>query len=111
MGIAKLGLPLGGAKGGPVGGCDPVELAKAAAIGAEAGYCEINLNVGCPSDRVKSGAFGACLMLRPSLVAECVQRMREATSLPVTVKCRVGIDQRDDYAANEPAWGDGGWRC
>jgi tRNA-dihydrouridine synthase A len=80
-----------------LGGCDPRELAAAARIGAAAGYAEINLNVGCPSDRVKSGAFGACLMLRAPLVAECVQRMREATSLPVTVKCRIGIDDRDDY--------------
>ena len=61
-----------------LGGCDPAELAVAARIGAEAGYAEINLNVGCPSDRVKNGSFGACLMLRPALVAECVRRMREA---------------------------------
>jgi tRNA-dihydrouridine synthase A len=82
-----------------LGGCDPAELAIAARIGAEAGYAEINLNVGCPSDRVKSGSFGACLMLRPALVAECVQRMREAVpaGVPVTVKCRIGIDARDDY--------------
>jgi tRNA-dihydrouridine synthase A len=82
-----------------LGGCDPVELAAAARIGAEAGYVEINLNVGCPSDRVKSGSFGACLMLRPELVAECVRRMREAVpaAVPVTVKCRIGIDARDDY--------------
>ncbi len=81
-----------------LGGCDPLELAQAARIGAAAGYAEINLNVGCPSDRVKSGAFGACLMLRPQLVAECVARMRDAVQLPVTVKCRIGIDERDDYA-------------
>src|SRR5271170_3936495 len=80
-----------------LGGCDPAELAAAARIGAEAGYAEINLNVGCPSDRVKSGSFGACLMLRPELVAECVERMRESTRLPVTVKCRIGVDARDDY--------------
>jgi tRNA-dihydrouridine synthase A len=82
-----------------LGGCDPAELAVAARIGAEAGYSEINLNVGCPSDRVKSGSFGACLMLRPELVAECTQRMREAVpaGVPVTVKCRIGIDARDDY--------------
>ena len=79
-----------------LGGCDPVELAAAAHIGAAAGFAEINLNVGCPSDRVKSGAFGACLMLNPALVAECVRRMRDATQLPVTVKCRIGIDDRDD---------------
>ncbi len=80
-----------------LGGCDPRELAAAARIGTEAGFAEINLNVGCPSDRVKSGSFGACLMLRPERVAECVERMREATALPVTVKCRIGIDDRDDY--------------
>ena len=80
-----------------LGGCDPRELAAAARIGAELGYDEINLNVGCPSDRVKSGAFGACLMLKPPLVAECVARMREATRVPITVKCRIGIDERDDY--------------
>jgi tRNA-dihydrouridine synthase A len=81
-----------------LGGCDPLELAQAARIGADAGYAEINLNVGCPSDRVQSGSFGACLMLRPQLVAECVARMRDAVQLPVTVKCRIGIDERDDYA-------------
>lgn len=80
-----------------LGGADPVELAAAARIGAAAGFDEINLNVGCPSDRVKSGEFGACLMLRPALVAECVERMRESTELPVTVKCRIGVDARDDY--------------
>ncbi len=82
-----------------LGGCDPVELAAAARIGAQAGYAEINLNVGCPSDRVKSGSFGACLMLKPDLVAECVRHMRDAVpaAVPVTVKCRIGIDERDDY--------------
>jgi tRNA-dihydrouridine synthase A len=80
-----------------LGGCDPHELAQAARIGAAAGFAEINLNVGCPSDRVKSGSFGACLMLRPALVAECVRRMRDATTVPVTVKCRIGVDDRDDY--------------
>jgi tRNA-dihydrouridine synthase A len=80
-----------------LGGCDPLELAAAARIGADAGYAEINLNVGCPSDRVKSGAFGACLMQTPELVAECVSRMRDAVAVPVTVKCRIGIDARDDY--------------
>jgi tRNA-dihydrouridine synthase A len=80
-----------------LGGCDPREVAQAARIGAEAGYAEINLNVGCPSDRVRNGSFGACLMLRPELVAECVERMREATDVPVTVKCRIGVDARDDY--------------
>jgi tRNA-dihydrouridine synthase A len=80
-----------------LGGCDPAELARAARIGADAGFCEINLNVGCPSDRVRDGAFGACLMLRPELVAECVERMRDAVPVPVTVKCRTGVDERADY--------------
>jgi tRNA-dihydrouridine synthase A len=80
-----------------LGGCDPKELAEAARIGASAGYAEINLNVGCPSDRVKNGSFGACLMLKPALVADCVRSLRAATPLPVTVKCRIGIDARDDY--------------
>jgi tRNA-dihydrouridine synthase A len=80
-----------------LGGCDPRELAQAARIGAAAGYAEINLNVGCPSERVRNGAFGACLMLQPALVAECVMRMRDAVQVPVTVKCRIGIDERDDY--------------
>jgi tRNA-dihydrouridine synthase A len=80
-----------------LGGCDPEELAQAARIGAAAGFSEINLNVGCPSDRVRDGAFGACLMLRPELVAECVARMRDAVPVPVTVKCRIGVDARDDY--------------
>src|SRR6202451_109334 len=78
-------------------GCDPKYLAAAARIGAAAGFAEINLNVGCPSDRVKNGSFGACLMLNPALVADCVRAIRDATSLPVTVKCRIGIDDRDDY--------------
>ena len=86
---------------GPValqlGGCDPGELAEAAAIGAAAGYVEINLNVGCPSDRVRNGSFGACLMAEPALVAACVARMRAAVSVPVTVKCRIGIDDRVSY--------------
>ena len=80
-----------------LGGCDPIELAKAARIGTTAGYAEINLNVGCPSDRVQNGSFGACLMLKPALVADCVRALRDATDLPVTVKCRIGIDDRDDY--------------
>ena len=80
-----------------LGGCDPKELAAAARIGSSAGYAEINLNVGCPSDRVKNGSFGACLMRKPSLVADCVRSLRAATHLPVTVKCRTGIDDRDDY--------------
>ena len=80
-----------------LGGADPLELAAAARIGAAAGFDEINLNVGCPSDRVKSGSFGACLMLRPALVAECVARMRDSTQVPITVTCRIGVDARDDY--------------
>jgi tRNA-dihydrouridine synthase A len=80
-----------------LGGCDPKELAQAAKLGTAAGYAEINLNVGCPSDRVKNGSFGACLMLKPALVAQCVASLRDATTLPVTVKCRIGIDDRDDY--------------
>jgi len=79
-----------------LGGSDPVQLAMAAKLGENAGYQEINLNVGCPSARVQSGAFGACLMAEPELVAECVQSMQRATSLPVTVKCRIGIDDKDN---------------
>src|ERR1700744_2132695 len=80
-----------------LGGCNPAELGKAARIGTSAGYAEINLNVGCPSDRVQNGSFGACLMLKPALVADCVRSLRDSTHLPVTVKCRIGIDKRDDY--------------
>jgi tRNA-dihydrouridine synthase A len=75
-----------------LGGSDPCELAIAARAGEEWGYDEINLNCGCPSDRVQSGRFGACLMAEPSLVAECVSAMRGAVKIPVTVKCRIGID-------------------
>ncbi len=78
-----------------LGGSDPAELAEATRIGTEFGYREINLNVGCPSDRVQSGRFGACLMAEPELVAACVRAMREATDLQVTVKCRLGIDEQD----------------
>ena len=81
-----------------LGGSDPDLLARAARLGEERGYDEINLNVGCPSDRVQSGRFGACLMAEPDLVADCVRAMREAVRVPVTVKCRIGIDDRDDYA-------------
>ena len=77
-----------------LGGSDPAELAEAARLGADAGYDEINLNVGCPSDRVQSGTFGAVLMKSPSRVAECCAAMRDATSLPVTVKCRIGVDDQ-----------------
>jgi len=81
-----------------LGGSDPLLLARAARLGAERGYDEINLNVGCPSDRVQSGRFGACLMAEPGLVADCMRAMKEAVRVPVTVKCRIGIDDRDDYA-------------
>ena len=78
-----------------LGGSDPDELAEATKIAAEFGYAEVNLNVGCPSDRVQSGRFGACLMAEPTLVAECVRAMRDASDMPVTVKCRIGIDDQD----------------
>lgn len=78
-----------------LGGCDPEELARCAAMAEQAGFDEVNLNVGCPSDRVQSGRFGACLMADPGLVARAVAAMRTATSLPVTVKTRIGIDDRD----------------
>src|ERR1700741_5152445 len=80
-----------------LGGSDPGQLAEAAAAGAAAGYDEINLNIGCPSDRVQNASFGACLMARPRLVADCVAAMRAAGGVPVTVKCRIGIDDRDDW--------------
>ncbi|WP_108395795.1 tRNA dihydrouridine(20/20a) synthase DusA [Devosia submarina] len=78
-----------------LGGSDPAELAQAIRLAEPFGYSEINLNVGCPSDRVQSGRFGACLMAEPELVAECVRAMRDATDRPVTVKCRIGIDDQD----------------
>jgi tRNA-dihydrouridine synthase A len=78
-----------------LGGSDPEGLAQAAKIGADWGYDEINLNVGCPSDRVSSGQFGACLMAMPGLVADCVSAMAERVSVPITVKCRIGIDDMD----------------
>ncbi|HVX56920.1 MAG TPA: tRNA dihydrouridine(20/20a) synthase DusA [Candidatus Saccharimonadales bacterium] len=81
-----------------LGGSEPEELAIAARHGADAGYDEINLNVGCPSDRVQSGRFGACLMREPALVGDCVRAMREAVDVPVTVKCRIGVDDQDEYA-------------
>ncbi len=80
-----------------LGGCDPVRLAAAARIGEDIGYAEINLNVGCPSGRVQSARFGACLMAQPDLVADCVAAMRAAVRIPVTVKTRIGIDRRDSY--------------
>jgi tRNA-dihydrouridine synthase A len=82
-----------------LGGSDPARLAQAARIGADFGYDEINLNCGCPSDRVQSGRFGACLMREPALVANCVAAMVGAIAVPVTVKCRIGVDAQDPRAA------------
>jgi tRNA-dihydrouridine synthase A len=82
-----------------LGGSDPCDLATSARIGEDFGYDEINLNVGCPSDRVKDGRFGACLMAEPKLVAACVDAMKRAVNIPVTVKCRIGIDDQDPEAA------------
>jgi tRNA-dihydrouridine synthase A len=78
-----------------VGGSDPKKLARAARIGQQHGYDEINLNVGCPSDRVQSGRFGACLMSEPDIVGDCIAAMGESVDIPVTVKCRIGIDHQD----------------
>lgn len=82
-----------------LGGSDAGKLAQAAKIAADFGYDEINLNVGCPSDRVQSGAFGACLMLEPELVARAVEAMKHTVSIPVTVKCRIGVDDQDSEVA------------
>ncbi|WP_213737799.1 tRNA dihydrouridine(20/20a) synthase DusA [Bradyrhizobium sp. dw_411] len=82
-----------------LGGSDPRDLAAAAKIGEDFGYDEINLNVGCPSDRVKDGRFGVCLMAEPALVASCVEAMKHAVRIPVTVKCRIGIDDQDPEVA------------
>jgi len=82
-----------------VGGADPRALAQCARIAADSGFDEINLNVGCPSDRVQEGRFGACLMAEPGLVGECVATMKAATAIPVTVKCRIGIDEQDPEQA------------
>jgi len=82
-----------------LGGSVPVKLAEAARIGEDFGYDEINLNVGCPSDRVQSGTFGACLMKTPRLVADCVAAMKAVVSVPVTVKCRIGVDDQDQEEA------------
>jgi tRNA-dihydrouridine synthase A len=82
-----------------LGGSDPRDLATSAKIGEDFGYDEINLNVGCPSDRVKDGRFGACLMAEPALVAACVDAMKRTVGIPVTVKCRIGIDDQDPEAA------------
>ncbi|MFN0219584.1 MAG: tRNA dihydrouridine(20/20a) synthase DusA [Hyphomicrobium sp.] len=78
-----------------LGGSDPGKLAEAARVAVDRGYREINLNVGCPSDRVQEGRFGACLMTEPALVAACVTAMRDAVAVPVTVKCRIGVDDQD----------------
>jgi len=78
-----------------LGGCDPDELAQCAAIAEQAGFAEVNLNIGCPSDRVQHARIGACLMAEPELVGRCTKAMRKSTSLPVTVKCRLGLDQHD----------------
>src|SRR5262245_53318577 len=82
-----------------LGGSNPADLAASAIIGEDFGYDEINLNVGCPSDRVKDGRFGACLMAEPHLVAECIAAMKKAVRVPVTVKCRIGIDDQDPEVA------------
>ena len=81
-----------------LGGSDPADMAACARMGADWGYDEININVGCPSDRVQSGRFGACLMAEPELVADCVAAIRAAVDVPVTVKSRIGIDDLDSYA-------------
>jgi tRNA-dihydrouridine synthase A len=80
-----------------LGGSEPRAMAACAKIAADWGYDEVNINVGCPSDRVQSGRFGACLMAEPGLVADCVRAMKSAVSVPVTVKTRIGIDERDSY--------------
>jgi tRNA-dihydrouridine synthase A len=82
-----------------LGGSDPSELAECAMIAEAEGYDEVNLNVGCPSDRVKQGSFGACLMASPDLVADCVEAMQSRVTIPVTVKCRTGIDKMEDYSS------------
>jgi tRNA-dihydrouridine synthase A len=80
-----------------LGGSNPADLARCARLAEERGYDEINLNVGCPSDRVQNGRFGACLMGEPALVADCVKAMRDVVNIPVTVKTRIGIDEQDSY--------------
>jgi tRNA-dihydrouridine synthase A len=84
-----------------LGGSDPTALAACAGIGADLGFEEINLNAGCPSDRVQDGRFGACLMAEPALVGDCVAAMKAAVAIPVTVKCRIGIDEQDSEQALE----------
>src|SRR4029077_12581703 len=81
-----------------LGGSEPAALKQCARIGEEFGYREINLNVGCPSDRVQEGRFGACLMAEPALVGDCITAMQRAVAVPVTVKCRIGIDEQDGEA-------------
>ncbi|MBT8041432.1 MAG: tRNA dihydrouridine(20/20a) synthase DusA [Gammaproteobacteria bacterium] len=81
-----------------LGGSDPADLARCAVMAREYGYDEVNLNVGCPSDRVQKGRFGACLMLEPALVRDCIAAMREAVDIPVTVKSRLGVDEQESYA-------------
>jgi tRNA-dihydrouridine synthase A len=81
-----------------IGGSDPEQLAQATRMGCDAGYDEVNINIGCPSDRVQSGRFGACLMQEPALVADCVSAMMDATTgAQITVKCRIGVDEQDPY--------------
>lgn len=82
-----------------LGGSDPKDLATCAKLGESWGYNEINLNVGCPSDRVQNGSFGACLMKEPETVRDCIKSMLDAVSIPVTVKCRIGVDDLDSYEA------------
>jgi tRNA-dihydrouridine synthase A len=82
-----------------LGGSNPQDLAHCAQMAEDYGYQEVNLNVGCPSDRVQNGRFGACLMKEPLLVAECVAAMQQAVTIPVTVKCRIGVDEQDSYEA------------
>ncbi|WYB25201.1 tRNA dihydrouridine(20/20a) synthase DusA [Gallaecimonas sp. GXIMD1310] len=81
-----------------LGGSDPAQMAHCAKLAEERGFDEVNINVGCPSDRVQNGRFGACLMVEPTLVADCVKAMKDVVSIPVTVKTRIGIDEQDSYA-------------
>ena len=92
LGFDKIEQPVGL----QLGGSDPLLLAEAAKIGEDFGYAEVNLNVGCPSDRVQGGHFGACLMAEPQLVADCIAAIHSAVKIPVTVKCRIGIDDQDE---------------
>ena len=82
-----------------LGGSDPADLARCAVMAEVRGYDEVNLNCGCPSDRVQNGRFGACLMAEPQLVADCIAAMKQAVRIPVTVKCRIGIDEQDPEAS------------